>query len=106
MHRFRWLSILGVTCTFGTFGIAACGDDGGGVPPNPPDAASFASNWELSLSRALTVAVKLEQSGYRFPVIARGHGDSRFDEIAAALAPAEREALARRVDIIVYEEAS
>jgi hypothetical protein len=39
MHRFRWLSILGVTCTFGTFGIAACGDDGGGVPPTPPDAA-------------------------------------------------------------------
>jgi chemotaxis protein MotB len=78
----------------------------GHADPNPPDAASFASNWELSLSRALTVAVKLEQSGYRFPVIARGHGDSRFDEIAAALAPAEREALARRVDIIVYEEAS
>lgn len=40
MHRFRWLSILGVTCTFGTFGIAACGDDGGGVPPTPPDAAA------------------------------------------------------------------
>ena len=78
----------------------------GHADPNPPDAASFASNWELSLSRALTVAVKLEQSGYRFPVIARGHGDSRFDEIAASLAPAAREALARRVDIIVYEEAS
>ena len=78
----------------------------GHADPNPPDAASFASNWELSLSRALTVAVKLEQSGYRFPVIARGHGDSRFDEITDALAPAAREALARRVDIIVYEEAS
>lgn len=78
----------------------------GHADPNPPDAASFASNWELSLSRALIVAVKLEQSGYRFPVIARGHGDGRFDEIATSLAPAERDALARRVDIIVYEEAS
>jgi hypothetical protein len=35
MHRFRWFSILGVSCTLG---IAACGDDGGGVP-NPPDAS-------------------------------------------------------------------
>jgi len=78
----------------------------GHADPNPPDAASFASNWELSLSRALIIAVKLERSGYRFPVITRGHGDGRFDEIAASLAPAEREALARRVDIIVYEEAS
>lgn len=34
MHRFRWLSILGVSCSFG---IAACSDDSGGVP-NPPDA--------------------------------------------------------------------
>jgi hypothetical protein len=38
MHRFHWLSLLGVTCTFGV-GIAGCGDDGGGVP-NPPDAAT------------------------------------------------------------------
>jgi hypothetical protein len=40
MHRFRWLSLLGVTCTFVTFGLAACGDDGGDVPPNTPDAAT------------------------------------------------------------------
>lgn len=78
----------------------------GHADPNAPDAASFASNWELSLSRALAVAVQLEQSGYRHGVIARGNGDSRFDEISAARAPAEREALARRVDIIVHEEAN
>lgn len=35
MHRFRWFSILGVSCTLG---IAGCGDDSGGVP-NPVDAS-------------------------------------------------------------------
>lgn len=78
----------------------------GHADPNTPDPASFASNWELSLSRAASVAVRLEQSGYRLPVLARGRGHSRFDEIAATLPNAAREALARRVDIIVHEEAS
>lgn len=78
----------------------------GHADPNQPDPASFASNWELSLSRAFAVATELEQSGYRMPVIARGRSDSRFDEIAHSLAPAVRAALARRVDIIVHEEAS
>lgn len=78
----------------------------GHADPHAPDPARFASNWELSLSRAQRVAARLEQSGYRLPVLARGRGDSRFDEIAATLALAVREALARRVDIIVYEEAS
>ena len=40
MHRFRWLSLLVVSFTLGTLGIAGCGDDGGGVPPSPPDAAT------------------------------------------------------------------
>jgi hypothetical protein len=35
MHRFRWLSLLGLSCTFG---LAACGDDNGNIP-TPPDAA-------------------------------------------------------------------
>jgi chemotaxis protein MotB len=78
----------------------------GHADPDKPDTASFASNWELSLARALTVAMQLEQSGYRHRVIARGDGDSRFDEISAALTAAERGALARRVDIIVHEEAN
>mgnify|MGYP001439456273 CR=1 FL=1 len=78
----------------------------GHADPHAPDPASFASNWELSLSRAAAVALRLEQSGYRLPVVARGRGHSRFDEIAAGLPTAEREALGRRVDIIVHEEAS
>jgi chemotaxis protein MotB len=78
----------------------------GHADPHAPDQTAFASNWELSLSRALTVAELLERSGYRLPVVARGRGDSGFDEISTALPPARREALARRVDIIVHEEAS
>lgn len=75
----------------------------GHADPNPP--AAFASNWELSLSRAMAVAVRLDRAGYRFPIIVRGRGDSRFDEVPSALPKAEREALARRVDIVVHEEA-
>lgn len=78
----------------------------GHADPKPPAADSYASNWELSLARAATVALRLEAAGYRQPVTARGRAAARYDEIAESLPPAERDALARRVDIIVHEEAN
>ncbi len=78
----------------------------GHADPNPPSAGGFASNWELSLARAAAVALRLEKAGYRQLVVARGRAASRFDEIAAGLPAPERQALARRVDVIVYEDAN
>lgn len=78
----------------------------GHADPKPPTAGGFISNWELSLARAIAVAIRLEAAGDRHAVIARGRGDSRYDEIASTLSPAARDALARRVDIIVHEEAN
>lgn len=65
----------------------------------------FASNWELSLARALGVARLLEQTGSHGPVVARGLGDGRFEALSAQLAPARRLALARRVEIVVRSAA-
>ena len=78
----------------------------GHADPKPPLADKFASNWELSLARAAAVATRLEASGYGQAVLARGRAAARYDEIAATLAPAVRDALARRVDIIVHEDAN
>ena len=65
--------------------------------------ADYPSNWELSLARALAVADALRDFGYDRPIVARGYGDSRFDEISPRLAAARRETLARRVDVVIRE---
>jgi len=69
--------------------------------PNPVRNDRFASNWELSVSRAVSVAKELRLAGYRAPVMALGYGDSRFADIPSTLAADRRQALARRVDVIV-----
>lgn len=76
----------------------------GHADPKPPTVAAFVSNWELSLARATAVALSLEAAGYGQSVVIRGRAAARYAEIAETLAPAERDALARRVDIIVHEE--
>ena len=63
----------------------------------------FPSHWELSLGRAVQVAHMLARSGYRGEVLARGAGSSRFDVLSAELTAERRNALARRVDIVVLE---
>jgi chemotaxis protein MotB len=78
----------------------------GHADPKPPTAPAFVSNWELSLARATAVALSLEAAGYGQNVLIRGRAAARYTEIAESLAPAERDALARRVDIIVHEEAN
>lgn len=66
--------------------------------------AAFASNWELSLARAVVVANTLRAAGYGFDIAAFGLADSRYFETgAAAPTRAARDALSRRVDLIVRD---
>ena len=76
----------------------------GNADPVPPD-GTFPSNWELSLVRAARVANLLAEAGYERPIITRGLGDSRFAELAPEFPRDQRQALARRVDIAVLEDA-
>lgn len=73
----------------------------GHTDPSPVSNDRYASNWELSVARAAAVARELRQSGYAAPVTAFGFGDSRFGDIPPEIAPERRQALARRVDIVV-----
>ncbi len=75
----------------------------GYADPSPPG-AGYASNWELSLDRAMQVADLLGQAGYRGDIVARGFGDSRFAQLSSALRVGQRLALARRVDIVVHDD--
>lgn len=68
--------------------------------PVPPP---FASNWMLSLARAVAVARGLEKAGLPVRPPAFGLGDARFTEIPAGLPLAERYARARRVDLVIRE---
>lgn len=62
--------------------------------PTPP-ADTFSSTWELTIGRAAAVANALKRTGYRRDVTVLGAGDAHY----AALPPAERSHLGRRVDI-------
>lgn len=65
----------------------------------------YPSNWELSLLRAQSVAAALRDSGYDGPILARGYGDAQFSQLPADLTADERNALARRVDIVIEQTA-
>lgn len=74
----------------------------GHTDPAPPDPArGYASNWELSLSRATAVANALRASGYTDDIIAYGYADSRYNQLPN-LTPEERKQLGRRVDIVIF----
>jgi len=79
-----------------------------GVNGHSMDAAQVdgghASDWELSMARAAAVANALRRSGYTDDIIAFGYGDGRralLDEFPDDI----RDALSRRVDIVVRPEA-
>lgn len=76
----------------------------GHADPRQP-IAGFASNWELSLARALRVAQVLRDSGYRGQVVARGFGHSRFESLSPRLRPAQRLTLGRRVELVIHDDA-
>ncbi len=73
----------------------------GHADPNPVDSDGFRSNWDLSLARALSVAEALHQAGYERDIVTVGYGDSDYALMPTVLSRADRERLARRVDIVV-----
>ncbi|MEE8394388.1 MAG: flagellar motor protein MotB [Rhodospirillales bacterium] len=68
--------------------------------PNPPGKGEYASNWELSLARAIAVANSLRRSGYTEDIIAYGYADSYFSQLPD-IPEDQRLAMGRRVDIVV-----
>jgi chemotaxis protein MotB len=70
-----------------------------------PDAiaagGAFASNWELSLARALAVADLLVATGLGRRVACYGLAESRYDELGEPDG-SDRHAHARRVDLVFY----
>jgi chemotaxis protein MotB len=76
----------------------------GHTDPTPLSGAGrFASNRELSLARARSVAAMLREAGYERQLATFGLGSSRSDELAAIEPRARRYELARRVDIVVRD---
>lgn len=69
--------------------------------PTPISRGAFASNWELSLRRAQSVAAVLEAAGYTRPIAVLGYGASRFGDLSDALDRKTRYRLGRRVDVMI-----
>lgn len=65
---------------------------------------NFASNWELSLSRATQVSNILMQVGYRRDMVVRGMSSARYDELPSTLPEQQRLDLSRRVDLVVMQD--
>jgi len=72
----------------------------GHADPRQPQ-SRYPSNWELSLLRAQSVASALNRAGYDAPVIARGYGHSQYGELPESMPENQRQALARRVDVVI-----
>lgn len=75
----------------------------GHTDPNPVRGGQYASNWELSVFRALAVAEALASAGYTREIAAIGFAESRFDERAAVDDQETRFRHARRVDVIIRD---
>ncbi len=65
--------------------------------------AEFASNWDLSLSRALNVAAALKKIGYEEPIVVRGLSSALYEDLPDAMPEEQRLRISRRVDIVVME---
>lgn len=81
-------------------------DVNGHTDPNPVRSGQYASNWELSVHRALAVAAALASAGYTREITAIGFAESRFDELADIGDQETRFRRARRVDVVIRETLS
>lgn len=72
----------------------------GHTDPTPVTGA-YASNWDLSLTRATAVAEALNRAGFDHDISAFGDSDSHFSELPDDLPWLRRLELARRVDIVM-----
>ncbi len=68
--------------------------------PVPPKGGEYASNWELSIARAVAVTNALKRSGYTEDIIAYGYSDSLYSQLPN-VPEEQRQAMGRRVDIMV-----
>ena len=76
----------------------------GHTDPAPASGETFASNWELSVARAASVANAIRRGGYDQKILSLGHAASQYDRLPD-MSDAERRRLARRVDIVVMPSA-
>lgn len=72
----------------------------GHTDPSPPTGNEYASNWELSMARAIAVANTLRRSGYTEDIISYGYADSYYPQLPD-ISEDQRRAMGRRVDIVV-----
>ncbi len=68
-------------------------------------AGGAAAAWRLSLARAQSAADVLDRAGYTGPLRLVARGATQFDLAAPDAPPERRQALARRVDIVVHAAA-
>lgn len=73
---------------------------------NPDAPGAYTSNRALSLARAIAVSGFMHEVGYARPAEVHGAASARFWEGDAALPPDVRMELARRVDIVILDEAA
>lgn len=73
----------------------------GHTDPEPIRNGLFTSNWELSIARAVAIANELRRSGYPYPIETLGLADTRFADVPEISPASLRNAMARRVEIIV-----
>jgi chemotaxis protein MotB len=74
----------------------------GHADPRPIENSHFASNWQLSVARAVAVANELRRAGYHREMSPSGFGASAFRELPSTLPLERRTDLARRVDIVIW----
>lgn len=72
----------------------------GHTEPDKNTGDTYASNWELSLARAVAVANKIRGSGYTENLSAFGYAGGRYKYLAG-LSDVERRLFADRIDIII-----
>jgi chemotaxis protein MotB len=72
----------------------------GHTDPQPTRGGEYASNWELSMARAVAVSNALRRSGYLQEITALGYADARLLDLPP-MPTEERYALARRVDLAI-----
>ena len=73
----------------------------GHTDPDPISTATFASNWELSLERAIAVGAALRDAGLTREVSTFGLAGSRFQELSRGVDEERRYEMARRVDVVI-----
>ncbi|MFN3700234.1 MAG: flagellar motor protein MotB [Alphaproteobacteria bacterium] len=77
----------------------------GHADPRPIERSEiFKSNWDLSLSRASSVAGVLANVGYTRPIKVRGMASARYDDLPEDMPEDEKLDLSRRVDIVVLQD--